>query len=260
MSDRMPVIFVSHGAPTLLIDGTDAEKFFRELSGSFPKPKGILVVSGHWEEERFTVSTIKKQETIYDFSGFPDELYKYKYEPDGAPELADKVRKLLSEAGIETDVVDRGLDHGAWVPLVCMYPEADIPVTQLSLKRGGTPEEYVQAGEALRPLRDEGYLILTSGSSTHNLSDFGKYALKSVVADYALDFDSWLENVVTAGDTEALKNYRAEAPEAEKNHPTDDHFSPMLVAAGASYDSKGMKLHSEFVYGFLSLAAYRWDS
>jgi len=260
MSKIMPVLFVSHGAPTLLIDGTKAEAFFREVVKGFPKPRGILVISGHWEEKEFAVSTIKKQKTIYDFYGFPNELYEYKYEPDGAVELAARAKELLEAKGIKVNEAERGLDHGAWVPLIVMYPDADIPVTQLALKRGAEPEEYFRTGEAIRALRDEGYLILASGSATHNLHDFGRYGRHSGGVKYAEDFDTWLEDVLKNGDVDNLKRYREYGPEADRNHPTDDHFTPILVAAGASYDGIGLKIHDEFIFGMLSLAAYSWDN
>jgi 4,5-DOPA dioxygenase extradiol len=258
MKEKTPVIFVSHGAPSLLLDGTKAEQFFRNISATFPKPKGILVVSGHWEEREFTVSTIKKQQTIYDFYGFQQELYEYKYEPAGAVDLAEKTKSLLESKGIKVNTAERGLDHGAWIPLICMYPDADIPVTQLALKRNGRPEEFVKAGEAIRSLREEGYLILASGSTTHNLRDFGRYGKNSEAVKYAVDFDEWLEKAIINRDVESLKDYRSKAPEANRNHPTDDHFNPLLVAVGAS-EGSGEKVHNEFVFGFLSLAAYRWN-
>lgn len=254
----MPVIFVSHGAPTLLTDGTKAEKFFRDLPDSFGRPKGILAVSAHWETKEFTVSTINKQKTIYDFYGFPEELYRFRYEPDGAPELALRTKELLETAGIKTETEERGLDHGAWVPLYCMYPKADIPVTQLSIKKGASPAEFIEAGRVLSALSDEGYLILASGSTTHNLADFGRFARHAEATEYAVLFDEWLDRAVQSGDTDMLMKYREAAPESYRNHPTDDHFVPLLVAAGAG-GGKGVKLHEEFVYGFLSLSAYRWD-
>ena len=258
MKEKTPVIFVSHGAPTLLVDGTKAEQFFKDISASFSKPKGILVISGHWEESEFTVSTIKQQQTIYDFYGFQKELYEYKYEPEGAIELAEQTKALLEAKGIKVNTAERGLDHGAWIPLICMYPDSDVPVTQLSLKRNGSPDEFVKAGEAIRSLREEGYLILASGSTTHNLRDFGRYRKDSEAVQYAADFDKWLEKAISIRDIESLKNFRSKAPSANINHPTDDHFTPVLIAAGASEEA-GKKVHDEFVFGFLSLAAYKWN-
>lgn len=258
MRNLMPVLFVSHGAPTLLIDGTKAERFFRDVVKDFPRPKGILVISGHWEEREFTVSTVKKQETIYDFYGFPQELYEYKYEPDGDVVLAEKTAKLLESGGLKVGRAERGLDHGAWVPLICMYPEADIPVTQLSLKMGESGDELLKVGELLRPLREEGYLILASGSATHNLRDFGRFGKHSGGVDYAVKFDEWLARVSADRDFSALADFRQKGPFANVNHPTDDHFTPFLIAAGAS-EAGAVKVHDEFVFGMLSLAAYRWD-
>src|SRR3954471_16033260 len=172
MAERFPAIFVSHGAPTLPIEQSPAQQFISGLGSLLGKPTAILVVSAHWESGEAAISSAVRPETIYDFFGFPQELYRMVYPAPGAPELASSVSGLLKQKGIATQVHPaRGLDHGAWVPLMLMYPEADIPVTQLSIQTPLGAAHQLAVGAALAPLREEGVLILASGSTTHNLGE-----------------------------------------------------------------------------------------
>lgn len=169
MSERMPVVFVSHGAPDALLKAPDAVNCWREIGQQLSLPSGILVVSAHWESGLPTASLSGAPETIHDFGGFPVALYRIQYPAPGAPALAERAVSLLADAGVAADLhPDRGLDHGAWVPLSAMFPQANVPVTQLALARKGGPAAHFALGHALAPLRDEGVLILASGSITHN--------------------------------------------------------------------------------------------
>ena len=169
---RIPTVFVSHGAPTLALEPAEAGAMLARLGRELPRPQSILVVSAHWEAERPTVSTAALPRTIHDFYGFPRELYSLSYGAPGAPRLAQRVTELLAAAGIGCDEApDRGLDHGAWVPLRYLYPEADVPVTQLAVSPGLGAAHHLELGRALAPLADEGVLVLGSGALTHNLRD-----------------------------------------------------------------------------------------
>src|SRR5687768_16572976 len=170
-SDSPPAVFVSHGAPTLAVEENDTTVFLKELGGRLGRPKAIVCVSAHWNTGEPAVSAAERPETIHDFGGFPQELYRIRYPAPGAPALAARVAELLDDAGVECAVShERGLDHGAWVPLRLMFPEADVPVTQLSIQPRKDPRHHFKLGRALAPLREEGVLLLATGSVTHNLS------------------------------------------------------------------------------------------
>lgn len=259
MKNIMPVIFISHGAPIILDDGTKAADFFRALGTKLPRPKAVICVSAHWESPVHMVSVSPSMETIYDFYGFPRRFYELKYNPAGFPELALKTAEILNNGGIECRKAERGLDHGAWVPLMCMYPDADIPSFQLSIKKGASPAELHETGKRLKSLREEGVLVICSGSATHNLYDFGNYPAVSEPAPYAEEFDKWLENMLAAGEREKLLDYMASAPEAKHNHPTPDHINPLFIGLGMSESGVAEKIHDEIAYGIISMAAYIWN-
>ncbi len=261
MSSKLfPSMFVSHGAPTLAIEQNDTVTFLQQLGVGLGNPRAILCVSAHWGTGAPTVSTTKQPETIHDFGGFPEELYRMRYTATGAPEVAARVTNLLKEAGIESQISsNRGLDHGAWVPLKLMYPEADIPVTQLSVQpQSGTTISHFRLGQALAPLRREGVLVLATGSATHNLSQLGR---ESGTPEWAAQFDGWLRQKISNGSYEELMNYRQLAPYAEVAHPTEEHLLPLFVAMGAGAESKeprGQSVHRGWTHGSLSMAAYRF--
>jgi Uncharacterized conserved protein len=198
------------------------------------------------------------------FYGFPDALYEMHYPASGAVEVAQQAAKLLEQASIPVDLdPQRGLDHGAWVPLKLMYPEADIPVAQLSIQSGRSTEHHLAMGRALAPLREQGVLILASGNATHNLRDVFRHPLDAPPAGYAKSFADWLTARIVAGDETALADYLNQGPQAERNHPSPDHYLPLLVAAGAGCDDHGQLpggrlLHNGYTYGVLSMAAYAW--
>jgi len=255
--ESLPTIFLSHGAPDLPIRDGEVSKFLRSLHQQFPKPKAILAISAHWNSNTPVVSAATYPRTIYDFSGFPSQLYELTYPALGSPELSDRVVSLLTEAGIPCQThPSRGLDHGVWTPLYLAYPAADIPVTQLSIQYHQDPRHHWQIGRALETLRHEGVLIMGSGSATHNMSAF-EPDYKASPPDWVQVFDKWLCQHIVEGDWEALMQYRQIAPYAKENHPTDEHLLPLFVAMGAGgAATKGVQIHSSYTYGVFSMAAY----
>ncbi|ELS31085.1 MULTISPECIES: DODA-type extradiol aromatic ring-opening family dioxygenase [Pseudanabaena] len=261
MINPLPAIFISHGAPDLPIRGGEVSDFLRSLHRQFPKPKAILVVSAHWHSDPIMVSAAKFPKTIYDFSGFSEQLYQLSYPARGIPELSDRIVDLLGRSGIPCNIhPTRGLDHGAWTPLILTYPEADIPVTQLSIEYQNDPLYHWQVGQALEPLRHEGVLILGSGGITHNLYAFN-VNYDATPLDWVQEFDMWIAKTIAEGSWDDLINYRRLAPYASKNHPTDEHLLPLFVALGAGgANVKGMQLHSSYAFGAFSMAAYAFAS
>lgn len=252
----LPSLFVSHGPPTMILDDIPVRGALARIGRDLPRPRAILCVSAHWLAEVPTVSLAERPETIHDFYGFAPALYELAYPAPGAPELARRTAELLEQAGIDCErVPERGLDHGAWEPLMLMYPEADVPVTQLSLQADADPAAHLNLGRALAPLRAEGVLIVGSGTATHNLNQWR--ADPEATPAWALDFDAWLAAAVTGGDAQAIVNYRAEAPLAALAHPSEEHYLPLPVAMGAGgADGKNAVLHRSFSYGSLSMAAF----
>ena len=256
---RFPAVFVSHGAPTLPLSEAAARGFLAEYGARLGRPTAILAVSAHWETAAATLSSATRPETIHDFHGFPPALYAMRYAAPGAPALAERAAALLAGAGLPSGRAPRGLDHGAWVPLMLMYPEADIPVTQLSVQTHlGAAHEF-KVGEALRPLRDEGVLILGSGSATHNLRELRMAAIDAPAAPWVSSFTDWLAEAVAAGSTDELIDYRRRAPNAARNHPSDEHFLPFFTALGAAGPgARGERVHASTTYGALAMDAYQW--
>jgi 4,5-DOPA dioxygenase extradiol len=255
-----PAIFVSHGAPTLAVDQVPAHAFLKGLGAQIGRPEAILVVSAHWMTGVPTLSLADRPETIHDFGGFPDFLYELKYPAPGAPGLAMRAAELVRAAGLEFTLhPSRGLDHGAWVPLMLMYPDADIPVVQLSIQPRLDPAHHWRLGEAIRPLRDEGVLILGSGSATHNLREAFLYPDSDQPPSYVLEFEQWLVDAVTNGRKDDLLAYQARAPHALRSHPTPDHYYPLLVTAAASDGSgKGSVLHASYTFSVLAMDAFAY--
>ncbi|MBK8231333.1 MAG: dioxygenase [Candidatus Eisenbacteria bacterium] len=226
---RTPVIFAAHGAPILLDDPI----WMGELAAwaaAMPRPRSVLMISAHWEERPATVGATTPVPLVYDFYGFPDRYYQTRYPAPGAPALAARVRALLTAAEMPVgEDPTRGLDHGAYVPLVAMYPEADVPVLQLSIP-GLDPKALLRLGQVLAPLRDEGVLIFGSGFLTHNM----RYAFTAGVPDWARDFDQWAESSLLRFDLDALVDFQTRAPGVRMALPTWEHYAPLLVAAGAA--------------------------
>ena len=258
MPANLPAIFVSHGAPTLVMDNVPTRDFLMGLGKSLPRPRAILAVSAHWDTEAPRVTTGDAPHTMYDFYGFPDALYEMQYPAPGATALAARTLELLDKAGIPAQGdASRGFDHGAWVPLTLMYPEADIPVAQLSIQTRRHPAAHLAMGRALAPLREEGVLVIASGNATHNLRDVFNHDMLAAPAPYAKAFADWLTENVEAGETAPLLDYLSQGPNGPRNHPTADHYLPLLVALGAG-GGKGRLLHDGYTYGVLSMAAYAW--
>ncbi|WP_367288744.1 DODA-type extradiol aromatic ring-opening family dioxygenase [Laspinema palackyanum] len=259
--DSLPTLFISHGAPDLPLQDGAVTAFLKSLHQHFPKPKAILVISAHWYSAMPTVSTAVAPRTIHDFSGFPAALYKLNYPAPGSPELGDRVVTLLKQAGIpcQTDSA-RGFDHGTWTPLMVAYPAADIPVVQLSIQYYRDATYHWQLGQALEPLRQEGVLIIGSGSATHNLHAFSAQ-YDAAPPSWVQQFDVWLREAIAQQDWQRLMQYRQLAPYAHENHPTEEHLLPLFVALGAAgSQAKGIQLHQSYTYGAFSMAAYAFTS
>lgn len=258
---KISSVFVSHGAPTLVIEQTATHSFLKKLGTDLPRPQAILCVSAHWTATQPMLGSTDQPEMIYDFYGFPAELYSIVYSAPGDPALAQRVKSLLEKGGFSVGLdAQRGLDHGAWVPLKLMYPEANIPVVQLSVQPRQNAQYHLEMGRALQSLRSEGVLILASGGATHNLREFMGQDIHTPPPEYIRQFDAWLEKAILAGDEEELVNWETRAPSPRHNHPTTEHYMPLYVALGAAdAGQKGRQLHHDFNYGILSMAAYAWD-
>jgi 4,5-DOPA dioxygenase extradiol len=224
----MPVIFAAHGAP-ILLDDTVWVGELAAWAATMPRPRSILMISAHWEQRPTTLGATQTVPLVYDFYGFPERYYQTTYPAPGAPALAARVRGLLKAAGIPcTDEPARGLDHGAYVPLAVMYPDAGVPVLQVSMPVLDPPELF-RLGQALAPLREEGVLIFGSGFLTHNM----QYAFRPGVPAWAREFDDWAADALSRFDVDGLLDFRPRAPAAAIALPTWEHYAPVLVVAGA---------------------------
>ena len=255
-----PSLFVSHGAPTLPLDDCPARRFISGLGQTLPRPPAILAVSAHWDTGGPQVNRVQVNETIHDFRGFPEALYRIHYPAPGAPELATRVMDALAGAGFRATADDRrGLDHGAWVPLLLMYPEHAIPVVQLSIQSRLGPAHHLRLGRALAGLRDD-VLILGSGSFTHNLRLMDRSGLDAPEPQWVRDFSDWIDGALMRHRTTDLLNYRAAAPFAERAHPDDDHFMPLFVALGAGGPDAAVEhLHASTTFGTLRMDSYAFS-
>jgi 4,5-DOPA dioxygenase extradiol len=254
----LPSLFVSHGAPTLPFEDVPARDFLAGLAARLPRPAAILAVTAHWCTGTPATGTVDQPETIHDFFGFPQVLYELTYPAPGAPDVGERAVTLLTEAGIPAQAdPQRGLDHGTWSPLSLIYPDADIPVTQLSVQPGADAAHHIAVGRALAPLRRDGVLVLASGGAVHNLTEFRNGIFETPA--WAAAFDTWLIDAVGRGDTAALENWRDQAPEPDRAHPSDEHLLPLFVAYGASGGRPGTTLHRSFTYGSLSMAAFAFS-
>lgn len=251
----LPTLFLSHGAPTLAISATPAGDFLRSLAARLPKPKAVLIASGHWEETAPTLGL--GAETVHDFYGFPDALYRLQYPAPLARDVAKRAQELLKQHDLPARVDEgRGRDHGVWIPLMLAWPEADVPVVQLSLIDGGSAEDHFALGRALKPLREDGVLIIGSGSATHNL----RARPTPQPAEWATRFVDWLDHTLEARDDATLQRWRTDAPYAEINHPTAEHFEPIMIARGAAAGEASTRLHASWEFGSLSMNAYMFGA
>jgi 4,5-DOPA dioxygenase extradiol len=246
----LPSVFVSHGAPTLPLEDLPARRFLEGLENIVGRPEAILVVSAHWETAAPEVNAPAVNDTIHDFYGFPKPLYRLRYPAPGSPPLAERVAALTG-ATIDGR---RGLDHGAWVPLLLAWPRADIPVSQLSIQTEAGPRHHLELGRKLAPLREEGVLILASGSYTHNLRELAWGGAAAGEPAWVTRFAEWVDGAVLERREQDLVDYRSRAPDAVRNHPTEEHFLPLFVALGAG--GRAERLHASTTMGALRMDAY----
>jgi len=230
---RMPALYLGHGAPPLL----DDQEWMAQLANwaqDLPRPKSVLIVSAHWQTAPMALGATTTVPLVYDFYGFPQRFYDLEYRSPGAPELAATVRSLMPDNEPVLDRPTRGLDHGAWVPLMAMYPDADVPVLQMSMP-DLHPEHLFEIGRRLAPLRDEGVLIVGSGFMTHGLPFIGEYfAGKPGAPQWSIEFDRWAAEAMATGDLDTLFAFREKAPGMPFAHPTVEHFAPLFVTLGVS--------------------------
>ena len=231
---RMPAVYLGHGAPPLLEDDTWPRQL-AEWASRLPRPKAILVVSAHWESAPVTIGATTTVPLVYDFYGFPERYYRIQYPSPGAPELARRVKALLGGSAPVREDPTRGLDHGAYMPLLFMYPKADVPVLQVSMP-SEDPAALVEMGRRLAPLRDEGVLVMGSGFMTHSFDSIRQVMSGRGIPAGIVEFDHWAAETLERRDLDALLDYRRKAPAVGYAHRTVDHFVPIFIAAGASLD------------------------
>jgi 4,5-DOPA dioxygenase extradiol len=252
----LPSVFVSHGSPMHALQAGPAGEAWKALAQRLPRPRAILISSAHWETNLPMLTGGEKPETIHDFYNFPEALYRLRYPSPGAPELAQRAQALLKDAGFTAGIDGcRGLDHGAWSPLLYMYPKHDIPVVQISVQPDLGPRHHVELGKAVRKLSDEGVLIIGSGHMTHNLRDWGRGTKEP--QPYAREFQEWVKQKLEQKDIDSLVDYRSRSPHGVRAHPTDEHFLPLFFALGAaSGKSKPERVYDAIDSGVLAMDAY----
>lgn len=259
----IPSLFIAHGSPMLAISDTVYTRFLRELGRKYPNPRAIVVFSAHWISDVQYVSEVQAYDTIHDFGGFPKELYRIQYPAKGDLEVARQIQKRLTQAQILwKDESQRGLDHGAWVILRCMYPKADIPVVAMSINPTLEPQEQFRLGEALSQLREQNILVIGSGATIHNLSML-RFQDENRIDEWALTFDDWLFTHLSHWNVDALFAYETLAPYAKLAVPPygNEHFVPLIYAMGvAGTNGHAVRLHSSFEYGNLSNSVWQFTS
>ncbi len=254
-----PTLFISHGSPLIAVEDRPSGRFLAQWGARLPRPSAILVVSAHWQtNSQPAVSLTPMPETIHDFYGFPDPLYDLAYPTPGAVNCASEAARLLEAAGFGvTRDPSRGLDHGAWVPLALMYPDADLPVAQLSLIHNGRAADHYRLGTALQPLRKAGVLIVGSGALTHNLHELSSAAVGPPAPAWAAAFAEWIAQKLAERDIPALLDYRRAAPHAARAHPTEEHLMPLFVALGAAgRDFVAERAFQGYEHGALAMDDY----
>jgi len=249
-------IFISHGSPMHALQPGPAGEAWKALARRLPRPRAILIASAHWETQLPMLTGSDKPETVHDFYNFPEPLYRLRYPAPGAPDVAKRAQGLLKDAGF-TAAIDgcRGLDHGAWSPLLYMYPQADIPVVQISVQPELGPQHHVNLGRAVRPLQDDSVLIIGSGHLTHNLRDWSRG--QGAPAPYAREFQAWVFEKLKEKDVESLVDYRSRSQHGVRAHPTDEHFLPLFFALGAAAEkAKPQRVYDAIDSGVLAMDAY----
>lgn len=257
---KFPTLFVSHGAPNMILHNVPARDFLSRYGAELGRPEAVLVVSAHFETSTPALTTDLKPKMIYDFNGFEQELYEMTYPAPGAPELAARAADLLDAAGLPAEPArNRGFDHGAWVPLKLLYPQADVPVVELSVQPRRDAEHHMRVGRAIAPLRRDGVLIIGSGVLTHNLAEMrrGEYEEDALAPNWVIAFGDWMHEKIEGGAIDELVAYRDKAPHAERNHPSEEHILPLFTALGAAgVAAKGQRVHSSHSRGVLQMDAY----
>jgi 4,5-DOPA dioxygenase extradiol len=255
---KTPVLFISHGAPTFALEPSHLGPQLNRLGQSLAQLRAVLVVSPHWQTLGVSVMTTVQPPTMHDFGGFPAALNQLQYHAPGAPVIANEVATSLVKTGWSVSLDNkRGLDHGAWVPLMHLLPKADVPVFQVSMPLDLDTRSAFQLGQSLALLREQGVLLVASGSLTHNLYEFGQFA--GSPEPYAVEFTHWVRQTVQTQDIEKLLDYRRLAPHAMRAHPTDEHFLPLLIAMGAIGANESVEVLDGGVdHGVLSMESYAW--
>ncbi|CAI8956968.1 4,5-DOPA dioxygenase extradiol [Pseudomonas frederiksbergensis] len=253
-----PSLYISHGSPMLALEPGASGPALANLAATMPKPKAIVIVSAHWESSELLVGGNPQPETWHDFGGFPRALFEVQYPAPGSPQLATEVVELLKTDGLPARIdAKRPFDHGVWVPLSLMYPQADVPVVQVSLPTRGGPALQTSVGHALASLRERGVLLIGSGSITHNLRELDWHAGPESVEPWAKAFRDWMIEKLEANDEAALHDYRQQAPNAVRNHPSDEHLLPLYFARAAGGEFS--IVHQGFTMGALGMDIYRFD-
>ena len=246
-----PVLFIGHGSPMNAVEDNEFSMKWKEIAGSFPKPKAILSISAHWETFGTHVTSMLTPRTIHDFYGFPEILFRQVYPAPGSPELASKIINMAGKVEIKADVSEWGLDHGTWSVLIQMYPEADIPVVQLSLDQNKTSRQHFDLAETLQPLRKSDILILCSGNIVHNLGmiKWTRNGLSEDAYDWATEFDDWIRNSVSSGKMEPILNYHEMGKVAGLAVPTAEHFLPLIYFTALRQKNETVLFFCEKIVG-----------
>jgi len=254
----LPALFVSHGAPLVAIDGDPVQSAWTRLASCLPRPAAVLVMSPHWRSPTPLVASPAVHRTLHDFGGMPQALYALDYPAPGDPALAEAIGERLRAAGFDAALADRqDLDHGAWVPLRMMYPRVDVPVVQLAVQPRLGPRHHYALGLAVAALRADGVLVIGSGAITHNLREVRLDQRQATVPGWVRDFAGWMATELTAGNVDRLLDYRRLAPEAERNHPTEEHLLPLFFACGAAAGRLAAhRFHEGYAYGLLAMDAW----
>lgn len=253
----LPSLFISHGSPMLALEPGESGVALRRLASELPRPRAIVIVSAHWESKELLVNGNPQPATWHDFGGFPAELFAVQYPAPGAPDLSREVAELLAAGDVPARIDSkRPFDHGVWVPLSLMYPQADIPIVQVSLPSHLGPAFQTRVGQALAALRERDVLLIGSGSITHNLRELNRHAAPEQIEPWARTFRDWMIDKLQTSDGTALHDYRRLAPDAVRNHPSDEHLLPLYFARGAG--GEFAIEHQGFTLGALGMDIYRF--
>jgi len=251
--DAPKTLFLSHGSPMIALEASSASRFLTGLGQAMPRPKAVLAVSAHWQTQGFAVGAATQPRTIHDFFGFPPALYDMRYPAAGDPDLAAKVAAATGAAL----TAGRGLDHGIWTVAKLLWPDADVAVVPVSVSRQGSPQDHWDFGRNLAPLLEDGVVLMATGCATHNLQAYFGQPRDLAAQPWVTGFTDWLAEKVQSGDHQALVDYRAQAPFAWENHPSDEHLLPLFVAAGAGA-GEGRRIHHSVEHGVIAMDAFSW--